>query len=263
MEYIDLNRYPLDTPQSAEYAQLVAQSRAALARDGLFNLPGFFTPAALQSTLDHVTPVINAHAFTHARDHNIFFDDSIQADATVLKRFKTTNHTICADQIEGSPITQLYDWPAFHGFLADCLGKTALYPMDDRIACANVMTYYPGEALNWHFDRAEFTTTLLLQAPLGGGAFEYVQDLRSAEDPNFAGIRALHQGDITPQSLTQDAGTLCVFHGVNTPHRVTPVQGDTPRIVAVFTFFETPNQRFSSKDRMGFYGRDTAWGAMQ
>ena len=37
--------------------------------------------------------------------------------------------------------------------------------MDDRIAGANVMTYYDGEARNWHFDRSEFTTTLLLQAP--------------------------------------------------------------------------------------------------
>ena len=27
----------------------------------------------------------------------------------------------------------------------------------------NVMAYREGEALNWHFDRSEFTTTLLLQ----------------------------------------------------------------------------------------------------
>jgi hypothetical protein len=34
------------------------------------------------------------------------------------------------------------------------------------------MDYRPGEALNWHFDRSQFTTTLLIQAPEQGGEFE-------------------------------------------------------------------------------------------
>ena len=36
--------------------------------------------------------------------------------------------------------------------------KNTLHKMDDRIAGANVMTYYEGKALNWHFDRSEYTT---------------------------------------------------------------------------------------------------------
>ena len=68
-------------------------------------------------------------------------------------------------------MTQLYDRPGFATFLACVTNKPTLYTMDDRIAGANVMTYYDGEALNWHFDRSEFTTTLLLQAPKAGGEF--------------------------------------------------------------------------------------------
>jgi hypothetical protein len=39
------------------------------------------------------------------------------------------------------------------------------------LARVNAMQYGAGEGLNWHFDRSEFTTTLLLQAPKAGGAF--------------------------------------------------------------------------------------------
>lgn len=47
--------------------------------------------------------------------------------------------------------------------------KPRLYLMDDPLARANVMSYHHGEALDWHFGRSEFTTTLLLQAPDAGG----------------------------------------------------------------------------------------------
>jgi hypothetical protein len=56
--------------------------------------------------------------------------------------------------------------------------------MSDPLARVNIIAYRAGEALNWHFDRAEFTTTLLLQAPNAGGAFQYRRDLRTASDAN-------------------------------------------------------------------------------
>ena len=57
--------------------------------------------------------------------------------------------------------------------------KETLFTMRDPLARVNVMSYREGEALNWHFDRSEFTTTLLLQEPSGGGEFQYRTDLRT------------------------------------------------------------------------------------
>ena len=57
------------------------------------------------------------------------------------------------------------------------------------------MAYRDGEALNWHFDRSEFTTTLLLQAPEQGGEFIYRTDLRSDDDPNYDGVAKLLRGE--------------------------------------------------------------------
>ena len=52
-----------------------------------------------------------------------------------------------------------------------------------------------------------------------------------------------------------EAGTLNVFKGKNTAHRVTPVEGDADRIIAVFSYYEQPGVMFSEEERVGFYGR--------
>ncbi len=215
--------------------------------------------APIARSVGEVTPVLDAHAFTHKRSHNIYFRKEIPGLAAghpALRRFETSNQTICADQIPGSLPVRLYDWPDLAAFLAATMDKPALFPMDDRIACANVMRYTTGEALNWHFDRSEFTTTLLLQAPRDGGAFEYRTALRSDDDPNYDGVARMLRGeDPDIQSIVAQAGTLNVFRGKNTAHRVTPVLGPVDRIIAVFSYYETPGVRFSDEERIGFYGR--------
>jgi hypothetical protein len=110
--------------------------------------------------------------------------------------------------------------------------------------------------LNWHFDRSEFTTTLLLQAPDDGGSFQYRRDLRSDGDPNYDGVAALVRGeDPDVRTLALTAGTLNVFKGKNTAHRVTPVVGERDRVIAVLSYYEQPDVMFSKEERVGFYGR--------
>lgn len=256
-DIIDLDAYPLDRPETAAYTALVARCRRALERDGMFDLAGFLRPAALAKALAEVVAKQD-QAFTHARDHNIYFRKDIPglaADHPALKPFRTVNHTLCADQI-GGVLERLYDWPAFADFLAACMEKPALFTMDDPLARLNVMTYREGEALNWHFDRSEFTTTILLQAPDQGGLFEYRTDLRSDTDPNYDGVAKMLAGlDPEVQRVKLVAGGLNVFRGRNTAHRVTPVIGDTARRIAVFSFYDRPGVRMTSEEQKGFYGR--------
>jgi hypothetical protein len=256
---LDLDRYPLDRPGSAEWTALVDRCRDELAREGMFNLPGLMRPEALAQAVREATPVLDNKAFTHKRSHNIYFRKEVPGlapDHPALKLFETSNETICADQMPESLLVQVYDWPKLAAFLAATMDKPALYPMDDRIACANVMRYREGMALNWHFDRSEFTTTLLLQAPRSGGEFEYRTALRSDSDPNYEGVARMLAGkDPEVKRITATAGTLNVFRGKNTAHRVTPVIGPEPRIIAVFSYYERPGVRFSDEERIGFYGR--------
>lgn len=257
-EILDLDRYPLHKPGSTDWAALVAQAKAELAEHGMFNLPGFLKPAAQQAAVAELAPRFAGEAFTHARKHNIYFRKEVPGlapDHPALTLFETINKTLCGDQISGS-VKALYEWQPFATFLAATMDKAALFTMDDPLARVNAMQYGPGEGLNWHFDRSEFTTTLLLQAPDAGGAFEYRSDLRSETDPNYDGVARLLTGkDPALQSITLEPGTLNVFRGKNTAHRVTPVQGDKTRIIAVFSFYEKPGVRFTEEEQRGFYGR--------
>ncbi len=256
---LDLETYPLDHPGSPEWQALVERCRADLDRDGMFNLHGFMHAEVAASEATACAPKFERESFDHERDHNIYFLKSVDGLAPyhpALQRFHTSNRTLCADQIAHSALEKLYEWPHFATFLSATMERPQLHLMDDPLARINVMDYRAGQALNWHFDRSEFTTTLLLQAPDAGGAFEYRTDLRTADDPNYDGVaRLLNDCDPELKSLTLSAGTLNVFKGKNTAHRVTTVEGDTARMIAVFSFYERPGVHFTPEERIGFYGR--------
>jgi len=256
---LDLKTYPLDKPGSAEWQALVDQCRADLARDGMFSLPAFMDPEVAQQAAIDALPKFETESFRHEREHNIYFLKTIPGlpdDHPALARFKTSNNTLCLDQVTGSPMAQLYEWPEFAGFIAAVMEKPAMYTMDDPISGMNVMAYREGQALNWHFDRSEFTTTLLLQAPEEGGEFVYRTDLRSDSDPNYDGVARMLTGeDPEVRTLTLAPGTLNVFRGKNTPHRVVDVKGPKARVITVFSYYENPGVSFSDEERIGFYGR--------
>jgi hypothetical protein len=258
-DIVDLERYPLDRLDSAAGRALVARCRDALDREGLFNLDGFVFPGLIRELLPDLQPLVDRASFTHRRRHNVYFLREVAdlaAGHPALREFETVNHTVCADQIPGNPLLLLYQWPAFAAFLAAVMNKPRLYPMDDPLACMNVMGYRDGDALNWHFDRSEFTTTLLLQAAEQGGEFQYRTGLRSDDDPNYDGIGEFLAGDQSDvRTLGLTAGTLNVFRGKNTLHRVSPVRGPRDRIITVFSYYENPGVRFSAEENLGFYGR--------
>lgn len=258
---LDLDRYPLDQPGTPQWQALVDTCRADLAKDGMYNLAGFVKPEALKQAVDEIRPVMDTLSFTHKRRHNIYFKKDIPglaADHPALALCETVNHTVCADQITQSVPLWIYEWSHFVTFLAATMGKDALYPARDDLARVNVMSYREGEALNWHFDRSEFTTTLLLQAPEEGGDFVYRTDLRRDDDPNYEGVARLLRGeDPEVKTLKLTAGTLNVFRGKNTAHKVSTVKGRRERMIAVFSYFDRPGVVFSREDQMGFYGRAT------
>ena len=258
-DHLDLERYPLDRPESPAWNALIARGRASLAREGLFNLDQLVRPAAVRRILSEIAEPMATAAFHHARRHNVYFEPDppgVPAGHPVRRELTTANHTICGDQIPDSLLTRLYEWAPLRQLFAALLDKPALYLMDDPLARINVMTYADGQALNWHFDRSEFTVTLLLQAAASGGAFQYRRDLRTADDPNHDGVaRVLNGEDSAVQTLPLAPGTFNVFKGVNTLHRVTPVAGPQPRRIAVLSYYERPGVHFSVAERQGFYGR--------
>jgi hypothetical protein len=255
-DLLDLDRYPVDGGDAA--AALAERCRRDLANTGMFNLEGFVRPEAIRRAAQEIIPLASS-AFTHQRQHNVYFLEKLQGlpqDHPALTRFQTINHTLCGDQLAGSIIERIYEWAPLVGFIARVLEIPRLYLMDDPLARVNILEYRPGEALNWHFDRSRYTTTLLIQAAEEGGEFQYRSNLRSDEDPNYEGVGKLLRGEDAGIRVNPLApGTLNVFAGKNTLHRVSTVRGGNSRLVAVFSYYDRPGVTFSDRERIGFYGR--------
>lgn len=258
-QHLNLERYPIHQPNHSSAKALIEQGRSVLAAEGVFFLPGFVLSSSVSRCVADLIDVVQHESFIHDREHNIFFDDNypgVPTDHPALARMRTVSQTVCADQIPNSLLVKLYEWQPLIDFIAAVVGKERLYPMDDSLASLNVKSFRPGDVTNWHFDRAEFTITLLLQKPKSGGEFQIRQNLRSDIAPNYNGIAKLLKGqDEQVRSFSFEPGTLTIFRGKNTAHRVSPVIGERLRIVVVLSYFDSPGVRFADADRIQFYGR--------
>ena len=80
--------------------------------------------------------------------------------------------------------------------------------------------------------------------------------LRSADDRNDEGVRALLAGTSDRvRTMSGAPGTLALFRGHWSPHRVTPVEGNQMRVNAVLSYARTPGQRLKEETYRLFYGR--------
>ncbi|MGC6484573.1 MAG: HalD/BesD family halogenase [Candidatus Puniceispirillales bacterium] len=255
---VDLPRYPLADP--ARTPGLVADCRERFDRDGVIGLEGFIRPEAVATLVAETAPLVDEAYFT-ASTHNVYLtppDESLPPDHVFNRQVTSSKGCICSDQVPPQcALHQLYEAPAFRDFIAAVVGEQSLHPYADPLSSINVHYAGAGKELNWHFDNSEFAITLLLQAPEAGGKFEYVRDLRDAEagEMNFDGVEAVLDGRTTPTVLAVEPGTLVLFRGRNSIHRVTPTIGGRDRILVVLAYNSAPGIALSETARMTFYGR--------
>ena len=137
------------------------------------------------------------------------------------------------------------------------LGEDALHEYADALSSINLNYADKGQELGWHFDNSSFAITLMIQEPEKGGVFEYIKDVRDADsgEMNFELAGRILDGEIPSKTLSMDAGTLVLFRGRNSMHRVTPVEGGITRILVVLAYNSAPGVSLSESARMTFFGR--------
>lgn len=257
-DILDLDHYPLHEPTSRAYAGLVAAKQRDWRTGGVFGMPGLIQHEMTERAAWELRRPMQTVAFRHRQTHNIYFTDDTDGlpPDLAIPRLVTAHRTLTCDQMAGTIIRLVYEWEPLRAFIQRVLDLPALYPMADPMACLNVMAYGKGDELGWHFDRAEFAVTILLQTAKSGGQFEYRRGLRTAANPNFSGVRRLLRGEDDAICKAAPApGDMAVFAGFDSAHRVTPVIGDTPRMMAVLSYMTEPGYQYGSEDRLRFYGR--------
>ena len=132
-----------------------------------------------------------------------------------------------------------------------------MFEYADPLSSINLHYAAAGQELGWHYDNSSFAITLLIQKPTGGAAFEYVKDVRDTDagDMAFDQTGKILNGEVPVTELNMEEGTLVLFRGRNSIHRVTPTQGDITRMLVVLAYNNQPDVSLSESARKTFYGR--------
>jgi hypothetical protein len=157
---------------------------------------------------------------------------------------------------EESPIRRLYEWDELMQFVAAILGLDKVFPYADPLGALNLAVMGDGDELQWHFDQTDFVVSLALQDADVGGDFEVAPNIRSPQDERYADVNEVLNGKRDRiVTLPMMPGTLLVFAGRHSLHRVSPIKGATPRLVALLGYDTKPGTMSSELLKAVRYGR--------
>ena len=241
-------------------AKFTNQCFEVLSREGALVLKNFLTSKTIINLVEEAKN--NQHkAYYSDSTHNIYLtprDNSLSDDHIFNLQIKSSKGCITTDQIpDTSALKAIYSSEVFKNFIAAVVGEKTLYEYEDPLSSINIHYAKEGQELGWHFDNSSFAVTLLLQKPLGGGVFEYVKNVRNSEsgDMGFDKAKEIVMGNLKPSILDLDPGTLVLFKGKDSMHRVTPTVGEVTRYLVVFAYNSKPGVSLSKSAQKTFYGR--------
>jgi len=238
----------------------IVDCRNRLVETGVVTIPGFLRPDAVSALVAEAEEQAHNAYFTSST-HNVYLtptDPELGRDHVFNRQITSSKGCITTDQVPAdSGLHLIYGAAAFQRFIAAIVGAPALFEYADPLSSINVHYAAEGQELGWHFDNSSFAVTLLLQAPAAGGEFQYVRDLRDADqgELNFEGVGDVLDGKRPVETLDITPGTLVLFRGRNSMHRVTPTIGDRTRILVVLAYNTEPGIALSEAARITFYGR--------
>ncbi|MBT6203952.1 MAG: hypothetical protein HOI34_09640 [Rhodospirillaceae bacterium] len=248
LDAVDTQRWPINDLASPAGIAMLNTLREELGRDGWCTLPSFLTAAAL-ARLAGEAEALSGRAWPgidRATPYYGKIDPDLPADLPDdHPRCRTSPRNmaqVAYDQIPGdNALRHLYQSQVMPDFLAAVLEPPPFFPMACPYQVVNISVMNDSGSQNWHFDGAQFSTTLMLQKPEQGGVFECVPQLRSRGDQNYAGVGRVMDGDrsgVVPVEV--DARTLMIFRGELSLHRVSPVAGPRKRLLVIFHYDTTP-----------------------
>lgn len=263
-DIVDLAQYPIDAPGSPALLAVVGRCRAALAADGCCTLPGLLRPAALERAARELAALARK-AVVREEDCSVYVRGDAEAtlgldDPRRMVMRRRVGH-VTRDQIPPDAVVQrLYVAPSFKSFIGACVDEPRIFEYADPLAGLIATVLPPGGVLPWHYDTNEFVATLMTQEPERGGLFQYCPDLRRPGDENLAGLRGVLVGDaddVVVRTRQLRPGDLQLFRGRYSLHRITTIEGEHARHVAVLSYANRPGVIGPVDRTRAVYGRVT------
>jgi hypothetical protein len=256
---VDLERYPVLEPRSPALSAVIKTAREQLAAIGAAELPGFVHAsgvARLVADAEVLEPVAHRSGGlgtvylglpdeTLPDDHPRRYLGDYGVGAVAYDLFPPT-----------SPMRLLYEWEPLRAFVEAILDRGPIHRYADSLGALNLATMAAGDQLQWHFDQTDFVVSLAVRSSTQGGDFEVAPLVREPNDEHYEDVARVLDGDTEAViTLPMQPGTLLVFEGRHSLHRVTPIEGDVSRLVGLFGYDTNPGTYSSELLRLVRYGR--------
>ena len=256
---IDVTRYPIDNPNDLVRAELVESCRRQLAETGCARLPAFINPEALFAMTGEVDGRLSLVDRTTDWQNPYLSDDdeTLPPDHPVRRFNHRKNAFLCRDRFAaGDWVDRLFLRMELLEFVRDCLGLSQLFHYADPMSGYLINVQGNGDTFPWHFDTNEFTISVMLRKPEGGGVFEYAPAIRNAGCENYDAVAAVLDGETNRViALPLEPGDLQIFKGRYSLHRVTQVEGQRRRYTAIFGYSEKPGVISKASRKLKLFGR--------
>lgn len=258
-DLVDLERYPLADPTSPVAQAVIAAAREQLESMGAAELPGFVHALgveALVADADALAP--RGHRSGGLGGPYLGLPDESLPEGHPRRFLEPYAVSAVGYDVipTSSPLRRIYDSPEVLAFIEAILNRGPLHRYADPCGALNLAVMDEGDALQWHFDQTDFVVSLAIQSSLGGGAFEVAPRIRSEHDERYGDVRSVLEGERgAVQVLAMHPGTLLVFEGRNSLHRVSPVEGSRSRHVGLLAYDTKAGTTSSDLLREVRYGR--------
>lgn len=258
-ECVDLDRYPVLDPDGTALAAVVDGARAQLRDTGAVELTGFLTPsgiAALVADADGLAGRAH-HSAGEGTAYLEFPDFSLPRDHPRLRFAPYGVSAVGYDVIpRTSALRRLYEWDCLLGLIVAILDRGPIYRYGDPFGALNLSVMGDGDELQWHFDQTDFVVSLAIQSAERGGDFEVAPRIRTSSDERYPEVAKVMAGaGAGVVTLAMRPGTLLIFEGRHSLHRVSPVRGSRLRHVGLLAYDTKPGTMGSDLLRMDRYGR--------
>jgi hypothetical protein len=259
---INLNKYPIDDLESETGRTLLEKARKEFNSNSLTILNDFLRPEIITQIAAETLEDDFTKSFRFTGFNNVFLGtqdiNDLPPDHPSHLQKKYTKRTLAHDQISSdSPLKVLFNWNPLVNFVSSIVGQE-VYRSADKLGAMTVHIHHDRDEQDWHFDVSEYTIVLHILAPQKGGVLEYVPCSRSEIEKDTEALTRMIKGE--RHSLTKDLptipGVLVLHSGKVSVHRVTPVEGNTPRISATMSFNRTPNFQLNEYTRQLYFGRN-------
>lgn len=253
-DLIDRSRWPIDDPD------LVADLRGHFASEGVVVLPGFVPADVVE---DMVAECLALESVAHwSRSRSSPYLAAVRPDVPSGDprghEITSTVGVVAYDLVPaGDLVRRLYEDGEVMDFIAAVLDEPVLHRYADPFGALNISVMRDGDHLGWHFDMTDFVVSLAVQASEGGGEFVNAPRIRDADDERLGDVAAVLE-DRAPEKVRVEPmtpGTLMIFNGRWSMHKVAPVVGSRARVVALLAYDRKPGTDSTDELKLSRYGR--------